>query len=73
MAAGSAEHVLFGLRGELRTRADDIATQFEAPVGEHSVKPDIFYDIVKRASYPPYGEVFQRTPREGIANVYEAG
>ncbi len=68
----STEHVLFGLRGELRTRADNIATHFEAPVGEHSVKPGIFYDIVKRASYPPYGEAFQRTPREGITNVYEA-
>ena len=69
----TTELVLFGVRGELRTRADDIATHFEAPVGEHSAKPDIFYDIVKRASYPPYSEVFQRTAREGIPNLYEAG
>ncbi len=64
------EHVLFGVRGELRTRADDISTRFEAPMGEHSEKPDLFYDLVRRASYPPYGEAFQRTPRDDIANLY---
>lgn len=67
----STEHVLFGVRGELRTRVDNIATHFEAPLGEHSAKPDIFYDIVRRASYPPYGEAFQREARDGFANVFE--
>ena len=61
----STEHVLFGVRGELRTRSDSIATHFEAPVTEHSAKPDIFYDIVERSSYPTYLEAFCRTPREG--------
>jgi N6-adenosine-specific RNA methylase IME4 len=59
----STEHVLFGVRGELRTRSDSIATHFEAPLGEHSEKPEEFYDIVRKASYEPYGEVFQRTAR----------
>lgn len=67
----STEHVLFGLRGELRTRADNIATHFEAPVAGHSEKPDIFYDLVRRASYPPYGEVFQRDPRTDFINLFE--
>jgi N6-adenosine-specific RNA methylase IME4 len=66
----STEHVLFGVKGELRTRADNIATHFEAAVGEHSEKPSIFYDIVERASYPPFGEAFQRQPREGIRNLF---
>ena len=44
---------------------------FEAPLREHSEKPDIFYDIVRRASYPPYGEAFQRQEREGFRNLYE--
>jgi N6-adenosine-specific RNA methylase IME4 len=65
------EHVLFGVRGELRTRADNISTIIEAPVGEHSVKPDEFYDIVSRASHLPAGELFQRTPRKGFTNVFE--
>jgi len=67
----STEHVLFGVRGELRTRSDSIATHFEAPVGEHSAKPEIFYDIVRQASYPPYGEAFQRTAREDFRNLFE--
>ena len=67
----STEHVLFGVRGDLGTRADDIATHFEAPLGEHSEKPDIFYDIVERASYPPYGEAFQRQDREAFTSLFE--
>ena len=54
----STEHVLFGVRGELRTRSDAIATHFEAPVGKHSEKPEVFYDIVRQASYGPFGEAF---------------
>ena len=67
----STEHVLFGVRGELRTRADNIATHFEAPLGEHSEKPEEFYDFVFRASYPPYGEAFQRQPRKAFTNLFE--
>jgi len=67
----STEHVLFGVRGELRTRADNIRTHFEAPMGEHSEKPDHFYDeILARASYPPYGEVFQRKERDWLPNLF---
>ncbi len=68
----STEHVLFGERGHHSTRVDNIATHFEAPVGEHSEKPDIFYDIAERASFPPYGEVFQRRTREQWPNLYES-
>jgi N6-adenosine-specific RNA methylase IME4 len=68
----STEQVLFGVKGELRTRSDSIATHFEAPLGDHSEKPGCFYDdIVRVASYPPYGEVFQRTEREWIPNLFE--
>lgn len=66
----STEHVLLGVRGELRTRSDCIATHFEAPVGEHSAKPDEFYDIIHKASYPPYGEIFQQKARDGFENVF---
>jgi hypothetical protein len=52
---GQTEHVLFGIRGKLRTRCTDISTLFEAPLSEHSEKPERFYEIVRAASYPPYG------------------
>jgi N6-adenosine-specific RNA methylase IME4 len=43
----STEHVLFGIRGEMRTRRDDIPTHFEAPTTGHSIKPEKFYEIVR--------------------------
>jgi N6-adenosine-specific RNA methylase IME4 len=64
------EHVLFGVRGELPTRSDSIGTIFEGPLGAHSEKPEAFYEIVRAASYPPYGEAFQRTPRPDFVNLY---
>lgn len=67
----STEHVLFAVKGEMRTRSDSIATHFEAPMGEHSEKPEAFYDIVRAASYPTYGEAFQRGSRPDFLNVYE--
>jgi N6-adenosine-specific RNA methylase IME4 len=67
----STEHVLFGVRGELRTRSDSIATHFEAPLGEHSEKPEQFYEIVRKASYPPYGELFQREARPDFLNLFQ--
>lgn len=68
----STEHVLFGVRGEMRTRSDSIATHFEAPMGEHSEKPEAFYEIVRKASFGPYGEGFQRTARPDFQNLYTA-
>jgi N6-adenosine-specific RNA methylase IME4/ParB-like chromosome segregation protein Spo0J len=67
---GQTEHVLFGVRGGLRTRSNSLSTLFEAPVGEHSEKPERFYEIVREASYPPYGEAFQRKARPDFVNLY---
>lgn len=67
---GSTEQVLFAVRGGITTRVNDIPTHFEAPVGEHSEKPDCFYDLVRRASYPPFGEVFQRERRPDFAPAF---
>jgi N6-adenosine-specific RNA methylase IME4 len=64
------EHVLFGIRGTLRTRSDSISTIFEAPVGTHSEKPERFYEIVRAASYPPYGEAFQRQARPDFTDLF---
>jgi N6-adenosine-specific RNA methylase IME4 len=68
---GQTEHVLFGIRGTLRTRVSNIGTWFAAPVGEHSEKPEKFYDIVRAASYPPYGEAFARKARPDFVDLYE--
>ena len=68
---GTTEHCVFGIRGRLMTRATDIPTHFQAPVGAHSEKPAAFYRIVERASYLPAGEAFQRTPRPGFVNLYQ--
>jgi N6-adenosine-specific RNA methylase IME4 len=67
----TTEHVLFGTRGNVRIRREDIPTHFEAPITGHSNKPEKFYKIVRAASYPAYGEIFQREPRPDFKNLYE--
>jgi N6-adenosine-specific RNA methylase IME4 len=60
----STEQCLFGVRGKLMTRARNIPTHFEAAAGRHSDKPDEFFDLVERASYPRFLEVFARKHRK---------
>jgi N6-adenosine-specific RNA methylase IME4 len=68
----STEHVLFGIRGDAKTRRSDMPTHFEAPLGEPCEKPEKFYEIVRAAaSYPAYGEIFQRKKRSDFANLYQ--
>jgi len=66
----STEHVLFATKGELRTRRDNIRTIFDGVVGEHSEKPEEFYEIVRAASHGPFGEVFQRQSRPQFENLF---
>jgi N6-adenosine-specific RNA methylase IME4 len=56
----STEIVLFGVRGDMRTRDMGIKNWFEAKRGQHSAKPLEFYDIVSKASPGPYLEMFAR-------------
>ena len=68
----ATEFVLFGRRGNLPIREAGcrIPDAFEAPVGRHSEKHEKFYEIVRAISFPPYGEAFQRKPRDDFANVF---
>jgi len=54
------EHVLFGVRGELRVLNGNQPNWFEHPRGRHSRKPDYFYELVERVSPGPYLELFGR-------------
>jgi N6-adenosine-specific RNA methylase IME4 len=68
------EHVLFAVKGELRTRSDSISTIFEGdlpPGALHSEKPEALYQIIRTASYPPYGEAFQRRTRPDFVNLFD--
>jgi N6-adenosine-specific RNA methylase IME4 len=59
------EHMLFGVRGNLRTRDRGLRNYFTAAKGGHSVKPDAAYEFVERASPGPYVDVFARRGRAG--------
>jgi N6-adenosine-specific RNA methylase IME4 len=61
----NTEHVLFGVRGSLRTEDRCQGTWFQAPKRGHSVKPPQFADVVERTSPGPYVELFARQPRLG--------
>ena len=64
----NTEHVLFGRVGNLQLERLGLPLSFEAPVGrgQHSRKPDVFYERVLEASPGPRLEMFARTARDGF-------
>lgn len=63
---GATEHFIFAVRGNLPVPAAKRERNvFEGPRGQHSSKPDCFYDMVERVSPGPWAELFSRRARFG--------
>ena len=62
----NTEHVLFGHIGSLALLKKGLKLSFEAPVIEHSKKPDKFYAIVREVSPAPRLEMFTRDVHDGF-------
>jgi len=63
----NTEHVLFARFGDgLKMGELGQQVSFEAPVTEHSEKPEVFYERVRNASATPRLEMFARSSREGF-------
>lgn len=64
---GQHELCLFAVRGKtlMKESSTNISTVVNAKKREHSRKPDIFYHIVERTSFPPFVEAFARNRRSG--------
>jgi len=61
----NTEHVLFAVKGSLKTLRKDCRTAFTAKQGRHSEKPAAFYDTVESMSPGPFLDVFARRNRFG--------
>jgi N6-adenosine-specific RNA methylase IME4 len=61
----TTEHVVFAVRGSLPLHVKNQRTDFTAPRGRHSEKPEAFFEIVERCSPGPYLELFARKARPG--------
>jgi N6-adenosine-specific RNA methylase IME4 len=59
------ELCLFATRGGAKARIHNIPDVFEAPRGEHSVKPDVIHEWAERLSPGPRIELFARRHRLG--------
>ena len=59
------EDCLLFTRGAPKRLARDVRELVEAPVREHSRKPDEIYDRIERLVAGPYLELFARTRRDG--------
>lgn len=59
------EHAVFAVKGNMPIRKQGIPTFFGGKGGQHSAKPDEFYEVVEQASYGAYVDIFARNPRSG--------
>jgi N6-adenosine-specific RNA methylase IME4 len=59
------ETCIVARRGRFKPACLSIRSVFEAPTGEHSEKPEAFYELVERLTPGPYAELFARRSRAG--------
>lgn len=59
------ETCIIARRGKANVADRSVPSVFFAPRGEHSAKPDAFYEIVEALSPGPYAELFARRRRPG--------
>jgi N6-adenosine-specific RNA methylase IME4 len=59
------EVCLIATCGNAMPKTRSIRSTFEAPVGQHSEKPEKFYQIVEELCDGPYAELFARRARPG--------
>lgn len=64
----ASEHLLFATRGNAPVRFRSQPTWINAPVQEHSRKPEEIFSIVERVSPGPYLELFARRRPPSTAN-----
>lgn len=64
---GQTEHVLLAVRGHPTILLSNQSTLLSAPKGQHSEKPDAFFDLVEHLCPGSKLELFARRPREGWA------
>lgn len=62
----NTEHVIFARRGNLPLEQNGLKLSFEAASAGHSVKPDVFYERVLKASSGPRLDMFARRVHEGF-------
>lgn len=61
----STEHLLFATRGNAPVEYRSQPTWINAPVQDHSHKPEEQYALIERISPGPYLELFARRPQAG--------
>ena len=64
-ARGQTEHFVIAVRGKPVVETSVMPTVLEASKGEHSSKPEAFYERMERYCPGPYLELFARRPRDG--------
>jgi N6-adenosine-specific RNA methylase IME4 len=62
---GAHETCIIATRGKCPPRSRSVRSVFFAPVGIHSAKPDVFFEIVEAMHEGPYVELFARRHRTG--------
>lgn len=61
----ATEHIIFAVRGRQRLIGPAAPTLYFHRRLPHSVKPDLFYEVIEKQSPGPYLELFARNVRDG--------